>query len=378
MRILVAHLVGAARSGGMSRLMGRAHDELERNGHEVEYLTADDVSPAVRGRAGRFVFPFLVRRAAVAAARRGRPFDIVNVHEPHGAVVARVRADVGNAAVVAMTHGVERRGWDIALQHGPSRPSTKSRIVYPLTSLWASRLTLRHADHVICLNTQDRDFLHQRFGIDPARITRITPGADPAFGSAAAGRTYESARRLLFAGTWLPRKGTHELAAAFTSLVERGIDLQLDVLGAGVPDRDVLRLFSPAAAARVSIVGSGDESLMARAMAASDLFVLPSLFEGTPLTLVEAMWSGLPIVTTRTAGMQDVITHERTGLLVPPADAVALAEAIARLVGDWQLRRSLGALSHNIASSLYTWQKTAATFAAAYDTARARHVPTAR
>jgi glycosyltransferase involved in cell wall biosynthesis len=182
---------------------------------------------------------------------------------------------------------------------------------------------------------------------------------------------------LVFAGTWLPRKGIHELAAAFSSLVERGIDVQLDVLGAGVPDRDVLRLFSPAAAARVSIVGSGDDSLMARTLAAADLFVLPSLFEGTPLTLVEAMWSGLPIVTTRTAGMQDAITHERTGLLVPPADSVALADAIARLVGDRQLRRSLGALAHTIASTLYTWPKAAGGMAAPYQTPPARHVSSA-
>ena len=53
MRILVAHLVGSARSGGMSRLMGRAHDELQRMGHDIEFLTADDVRPSMRGRAGR-------------------------------------------------------------------------------------------------------------------------------------------------------------------------------------------------------------------------------------------------------------------------------------------------------------------------------------
>jgi glycosyltransferase involved in cell wall biosynthesis len=370
MRILIAHLVGAARSGGMSRLMGRAHDELAHAGHEVDYLTADDVPSAVRGRAGRFVFPFLVRRAAVAAAERGLPYDIVNVHEPHGAVVARLRADLGHAAVVAMTHGVERRGWEIALAHEPSHPSTRTRMVYPLTSLWLSRMTLRHADHIICLNSQDREFLEQRFRIDGGRITRVIPGADPLFGAPAAGRTYANARRLLFAGTWLPRKGVHELAAAFDALVDGGMDIELTVVGGGVPVADITRMFSPAAARRVTVVGSGDESFMAQMMAASDLFVLPSLFEGTPLTLIEAMWSGLPIVTTRTAGMQDVVTHERTGLLVHPADPRALADAIARLVSDVQLRRSVGTLAHSIASKLYTWKHAAVTFETAYRAAR--------
>jgi glycosyltransferase involved in cell wall biosynthesis len=378
MRILVAHMVGSQRTGGMSRLMGRAHDELAATGHEVDYLTADDVAPALAGRRARFAFPVLVRRAAIGAARRGRPYDIVNVHEPHGAAIAAVRRGLRETAVVVMTHGVEQRGWEIALAHAPSRPSAKTRIVYPATSLWMSSVALRRADHVICLNTQDRDFLHRRFGIDPARVTPLTPGADPIFGEAAAARSYSGARRLLFAGTWLPRKGVVELARAFDLLVGRGLDLELDVIGAGIPAEDVKRTFSALSAPRVHVPGSGDDRWMAGAMAAADLFVLPSLFEGTPLTLIEAMWSGLPIVTTRTAGMQDVVHDEETGLLVPPADAPALADAIARLAADRSLRRSLGTAAHRVASTSYTWKHAAATFHHAYERARLRHDASAR
>jgi len=85
------------------------------------------------------------------------------------------------------------------------------------------------------------------------------------------------------------------------------------------------------------------------------------------------MWSGLPVVTTATAGMQDVVTHERTGLLVAPADSRALAGAIARLIEDPALRAALGTAAHDVASSSYTWTQAAATFDAAYRAARARH-----
>jgi glycosyltransferase involved in cell wall biosynthesis len=372
MRILVAHLVGAARSGGMSRLMGRVHDELASSGHHVEYLTADDVAPVLRGRAGRVAFQWLVRQTLRAAAREGQPFDIVNVHEPHGAVVASIRAGLGPTAVVAMTHGVERRGWEIARSHVPSRPSLKTRLLYPATSLWLSGIALRRADHVICLNGQDREYLERRFGIDRGRVTAVIPGADPIFARAAASRSYERAERLLFAGTWLPRKGIVELAGAFDALVDRGSNVFLDVLGPGVPERDVLRSFSPTARSRVRVLGGGDDSMMADAMAAADVFVLPSLFEGTPLTLIEAMWSGLPVVTTRTAGMQDVVEHERTGILVPPGDRDALLAALIR-VADKELRRSIGRAAHETAASRYTWTNTAGAFAAAYAAARARH-----
>jgi glycosyltransferase involved in cell wall biosynthesis len=372
-RILVAHLVSAARSGGMSRLMGRAHDLLEANGHEVQYLTADDVKPAMRGRLGRLAFQFLVWRTAKAAANRGRPFDIINVHEPHGAMVASFRAGLGNASVVVMTHGVERRGWEVALAHGPSRPPLRTRLVYPLTSLPFSRVALRRADRVICLNLQDREFLDRRFGIDPARVTPVTPGADPIFGAAAVTREYDRVERLLFAGTWLPRKGVSELVEAFNTLVREGRNIHLDILGAGVSEGDILSAFSAEAAPRVRVLGGGDDAMMSRAMVEADVFMLPSLFEGTPLTLIEAMWSGLPVITTRTAGMQDVVSHERSGLLVAPGDGAALAGAIRRLIDEPGLRRAIGTEAHSVATTQYTWRNAAATFELVYRDARSRH-----
>jgi glycosyltransferase involved in cell wall biosynthesis len=373
MRILVAHLVGSARTGGMSRLMGRVHDQLAATGHEVHYLTADHVDAGVNSRLGRFRFQWLVRRAAIDAARRGEAFDIINVHEPHAAAVSLFRRGLERSAIVAMTHGVERRGWEVALRHPPSRPSLQTRVSYPISTLWLSRQALRHADHVICLNTMDREFLTRRFGIPGSNITPITPGADPVFGDAAAGRTYASGGRLLFAGTWIPRKGVKELSQAFDRLIERGVDLRLDIIGGGASETEIRRDFSAAAAGRVRVLTGGGDAEMARAMATADVFVLPSLFEGTPLTLVEAMWSGLPVVTTATAGMRDVVIQDRTGLLVPPADSAALEQVLERIAGDAGLRRTLGTAAHRVAAERYTWEHAAASVEAAYRAARRHH-----
>lgn len=373
MRILVAHLVSSERTGGMSRLMGRAHDELERAGHDVTYLSSDDVGPAVRGRGARFLFPWSVRNAVVDAVRRGRPYDIVNVHEPHGAPVAAFRAGQNGTAVVAMTHGVEQRGWELSLAHDETRPPLKTRCLYPMSSLWQSRMALQRADHVICLNTEDREFLHGRFGVDSARITRVTPGADAVFGEAASRRTYGAPKRLLFAGTWIPRKGTHLLARAYERLCAGGSTLELDVLGAGVPVDRVRGDFTPAVRDRVRVITARDDRETAAAMAAADIFVLPSLFEGTPLTLIEAMWSGLPVVTTATAGMKDVVRHDEDGLLVQPGDVESLTSAIQRLSQDGELCRRLGVAAHAAAVEQYTWRRAAESFEAAYRAAKEHH-----
>jgi glycosyltransferase involved in cell wall biosynthesis len=373
MQILVAHFVSPARTGGMSRLLGTIHDRLAAAGHDITYLTTEDVPAAMRSRAGRVGFQFVVWRAAAAAARRGEPYDLINVHEPHGAIVASRRSGLGGAAIVAMTHGVERRGWEIALRHRPSRPGLKTRLLHPVITLAPSSLTLRRADHVVCLNTDDREYLTRAMGVPAARISRVTPGADPVFGEAAAQRTYDHGSRLLFAGTWLPRKGVLELAQAFTSLVDAGHDVHLDVLGSGVDPAIVKGAFNGRAASRVHLHGGSNDAAIASVMRDADVFVLPSLFEGTPLTLIEAMWSGLPVVTTATAGMKDVVSDGRTGLLVPPGDAAALAAAIGRLTSGAALRRQLGTAAHAVARREYTWDNAAATFASAYQAARAGH-----
>jgi glycosyltransferase involved in cell wall biosynthesis len=72
------------------------------------------------------------------------------------------------------------------------------------------------------------------------------------------------------------------------------------------------------------------------------LLLQPSLYEGFPLSVLEAMGSGLPVVASRVGGIPEMVTHGSDGLLVPPADATALADAIQLLLADDELRRSMG------------------------------------
>src|SRR5882672_9487957 len=153
-RILVAHAVPRARTGGMSRLMGEIHDRIERDGHEVEYFGRDEFSWGAHGRIGRYAFPFALFAHAAAAARAGRPYDLINVHEPSAAALVAGRARIGNPAIVLTSHGVERRVWELALEEGRlgrGGPPLRTRIVHPLTGLWPSALGLRRADHILCL-----------------------------------------------------------------------------------------------------------------------------------------------------------------------------------------------------------------------------------
>jgi glycosyltransferase involved in cell wall biosynthesis len=346
----------------MSRIMGFIHDQLVLEGHSVDYLCAEDVPRALNHHLSRFSFPMLVYRHAIAAARSGQPFDLINVHERSSAVISTFRGAAGNPAVVVTSHGVERRAWAFALEElrlGRKGPEIKSRIVYPLTSLWQSTIGLRRADHIFCLNSEDREYLCKWMKCDENTITRICPAAGQIYAESARGRNYEGANRLLFAGTWRKNKGIEDMVPAFVNLAGRHPELALIVLGAGVAQAIVRADFPKAFRSRVHCIATTSEAETAAAFASADLFVLPSLFEGTPLTLIEAMTSGLPIVTTATCGMKDVIQDSINGLLVPIRSPEAIAVAIEKLMNNRECRSRLGRAAQAEALRKYTWRRVA-------------------
>jgi glycosyltransferase involved in cell wall biosynthesis len=319
------------------------------------------VAAAWQGGLGRrFAFPLLVRHTAVQAARAGRPYDIVNVHEPHAIPIVMARAAAGSPSVVVTSHRLEHRAWKLLKDEArlARQPlALKTRLTYPPTSLWPTGVALRKADHVFCLNTEDRDELVRGFGRTTGSVTRIFPGADSVY--AQGSRDYAGARRILFAAAWRHNKGITDLVPAFVALAGRYEQVSLAIVGAGVPEPAIRASFPTGLQARIEIENPPTEAGTAEAFARADLFVLPSLFEGTPLTLIQAMTSGLPIVTTDTCGMKDVIEHGKSGLLIPVRSATAIESALAQLAGDRMLRERLGRTARAAALASYTWDRVA-------------------
>jgi glycosyltransferase involved in cell wall biosynthesis len=363
MRILIAQNVSRDRNSGMSRIMGRIHDEIAKAGHTIEYFCSEDVgSRWSTGKFGRFGFPVAVLQHVRRRLRQRAPFDIVNVHEPAGSALVVSRAVLNGTKIVVTSHGLEERSWKLRLEPDTrpcERPSLKTKVIHPATVLWQARLALARADHVFCLNEEDRNYIIRRFGRGDLNTTRICPSADPIFGRSASSRDYGACRRILFAGTWLLRKGTDYLSEAFSRLGARHPDLELEILNPGIPEQVVKAGFSPEVQARVRCIVTRREEDTVRAFEEAHLFVLPSLFEGTPLTLLEAMWSGLPVLTTSTCGMKDVIEDGRNGLLIPVRSSEAIENGIERLMQSEPLRRALGQAASREASHKLRWEDSA-------------------
>jgi glycosyltransferase involved in cell wall biosynthesis len=212
----------------------------------------------------------------------------------------------------------------------------------------AERLLMRGTDRVIVSAESVRDFYIEQVHADPAKVDVVYNAVDWSQLEVTVPRDTVRAslgvpREAFVAGViarLTEQKGHRHLFEALTATPELAA-VHLIVVGdghlRGALERDAA---ARGLSGRVHFLGSRRD--LGNLLGAMDLFVLPSLWEGLPLSLVLAMGAALPVVTTKVAGIPEVVEDGRTGLLVEPADSAALGAALARVVTDRTLGASLG------------------------------------
>ncbi len=153
--------------------------------------------------------------------------------------------------------------------------------------------------------------------------------------------------RVLTVGQFIDRKGRWELLAAAKQVLGQNRRVQFIWIGPQMPDKnEAARIESYELGGSFRYVPSSDAGktrleLLAY-FAQADIFVLPSLWEGLPISILEAMALGLPVISTRLNAIPEAIVDGETGILVAPGDVKALARSIIELVDDPNLRLDLG------------------------------------
>ena len=198
--------------------------------------------------------------------------------------------------------------------------------------------------------------VHGRLGTDPHRFTIIPGAVDTARFHPAPGREIgdvQSPVRLLHHGRVDRRKGVFELIEAYRRLCNRGHDVTLRISGIG-PDLDGVHA-AAAGLPGVDVSGYADYFDAPAVYRGADLFISPTHAEGFSNTILEAMASGLPIVSCRAVGVVDCLTHGHNGLLAGVGDVDGLTSHIERVIDDADLRRRLAATALHEARTHYAW-----------------------
>ena len=314
------------------------------DGARVIHLPAGPETPLPRERVHAHLDEF-VHGVESWRRRDDLEYDLVHGHYWLSGVVGLTLRERWGVPLVQMFHtlGALKNGAGIVAEHEPALRVTEERRI------------VAGADRLVAANAIERSGLVSAYRADATRVAVIPCGVDTdLFAPGDAGAAREAlggltGPLLLYVGRIAPIKGLQTLLDAVACLRGRGIAARLAVIG-GETDEPVdghqavvrRRVAALGLADAVTFVGAQPQERLRDWYVAADVTVLPSYYESFGMVALEAMACGSPVVASRVGGLQSTVLDGVTGLLVPEGDACALAETIARVLGDGALRWRLG------------------------------------
>jgi glycosyltransferase involved in cell wall biosynthesis len=334
---------------GVSRLFSWWFPRYEPDRFEVSLVGLKDPEPATDRLAeqgitvhhlGRSRFDPRILSDLVALIRKTRA-GILHVHGYASADFGRVAARITGAALVLHEHFADPRM--------PSYQALADRILAPLT------------DAAIAVSGSTRDFLVNERHVPTSKVRLIWNGAPlDEFAPVALERSQSVRRELCLppeslvvgtVGRLNTQKGHTYLVKAAPSVIAAVPNVRFLVAGDG-DLQAVLRSEAQSLGVADRFAFAGHRTDIPAVLGAIDVLAIPSLYEGTPLALFEAMASAKAIVSTAVDGCREILEEGRTALLVQPGDPAALASALVRLLSDEALRSALSTGAHR-ASATY-------------------------
>jgi colanic acid/amylovoran biosynthesis glycosyltransferase len=292
--------------------------------------------PGVRGR----LLPLLWAIQAIVLWHRCRDAGVEHVHV-HFAGAPPVVAGLATRFARSSRRAGGPRSWSVTV-HGP-------------VEFFDRRLgaKLAEADRVVCISDfarsqvmthageGDWDKLEViRSGLDVTAFAAARNGNGNGVGEGPGGQPV----KLLCVGRLVSLKGQALLLEATAELLARGLDVRLTMVGDGPKREELLsRCEALGLAERVEWAGAVGQDEIPAHYAEADVFCLPSFAEGVPTVLMEAMLTETPVISTRIAGVAELVEDGVSGVLIPPGRTDLLVEAIEGLAGDPARRRDLGA-----------------------------------
>ena len=272
--------------------------------------------------------------AALIRELKDKRIQVMHTHRIRPDIIGRI---AGRCAKVAV---------NVSTQHYAGEWDERGRSVGWLVRL-LYRLTLPLTQKIVNISSGEMALLRGE-NIPSAKMAMIHNGIDsevffPANTTSGHGRLPTDDRPVVIGCVAFlkQRKGINYLIAAFRKVVDRYPRASLRIVGDG-EERRALQKQIAALGLDDRVTLLGNQTDVPRLMNEFDIFVLPSVWEPFGLVIAEAMACGKPVVATNVGGIPEIVEHNRTGILVPPAEATPLANALAALLGDERLRDEMG------------------------------------
>lgn len=367
----VVHVIDGLGAGGAEQLLCAYAPHLRALGKPVSVLVLSDRNGNPRAHtlreAGipvRLVPVDKLRRldqisTFVRALRAERPM-LVHAHLEFSSLLSAATRRLHGAPVVATLHTLETP--TLANRDGMRR-------------LVMHKALDRCADRVLCLSVAAKTLMRQN-GLAHAPIDVIPNGIDIEAFRPAQPATRAAVRRelglspdapvILTVAVLRPAKGIDRLVTALAAVRQHHPDVELLVVGDG-PQLAALQRQAAEEGVADCVRFTGFRSDIAAIMGAADVFVLPTLDDAQPTVVMEAMACGVPVIASAVGGIPEMMQDDDAGILVPPNDVVALAEALGALLADPARRQRMSAAARRTAVLRFSLERQAARLNALYD-----------
>jgi colanic acid/amylovoran biosynthesis glycosyltransferase len=235
------------------------------------------------------------------------------------------------------------------------------------------------AEFVAAETDYSRELLCQRCPDSTEKIYRVYNGIDLEFFPVPYPSTANPVPRIISVGRLVAFKGFDYLIVACGELARRGLDFNCEIIGDG-PLRDELqsKIDTLKLSPRLKLLGSLSQGAVIEKLRVADIFALASVTDTQgandvfPTVIIEAMAAARPVVSTRLAGIPELVAHGETGLLVAPGDTSALVDALEELIRDLELRSRYGRAGHTRIEQHFRIEHTVAPLLQLFEAASAK------
>lgn len=308
---------------------------------------------------GGFVFATRVCKQLLAAHKQ-QPFDVMQVHDSTAFYGAWLFSRLRRVPVIMFMHACifesgkrEMYPWSLAT-------------TYKINT----RFYVKRAHCIACISQRLTEWA-QKLGAPPERVRWINEPVDteefrPRV-NGSMGSWVNKSPVLLYVGRLSPEKGAHVLIDALPQMLKHLPQLRLRLVGGGSQQHSLRDLVNQnGLSEHVEFVGAVPHYELPRYYAEADALVIPSLSEGLPKVLPEALACGLPVIGTQVGGIPEVVQDGYNGLLVPPNAPNALGDAVVAVLGSEETSRALRA---NARASVerFSWEKNIGRFLEMYE-----------
>ncbi|MCA1062619.1 glycosyltransferase family 4 protein [Rossellomorea sp. AcN35-11] len=349
--ILIATFWDYPHTGGLSNYITSMRDGLRALGHKVDIISPNQFSQSKVEKLREVVVPelknFFQNRYGTYTSKIIQSCRLLYIYEQMMKTIKLEKYDILHAQDLFTANILGRFNENLnkPLLFTPHGMFTLSRVKFNRIEKGSEeevyykeieKKAIDYATHLVILSDSFRDPLRS-LGANPAKMTTINTGID--FKSMA--RVEKKGKVVISCIARLgPRKGHSDLFNALSRIKTVSTDIEVQIVGDGEMRETLEAQVQSLRLSNVRFLGKRDD--IPAILSKTDIFVLPTINDNLPISIIEAMHSGSAILTTDCGGITEIIHHNDTGIIVQPGNVSQLANHLKHLITNEPLRRKLG------------------------------------